>query len=247
MVALGVWLASRSGLVRASRGLCALAALGSVVVATAARGTPWVRELPAIASLVLSWGVGTTMAFGAALRVLRRDREQGVLALTRVRGVSATAYAAGRVAGIVIVLAIAVGGGTIVAGLAATVSGGATHAVVRASLAALVYALAFAVTLGPVSMAALAGQTRAGGYLALLAVLVAPELLAPWTRRLLPAGWYELTSIPAALEAVRTGVQSTSVAGEHMARAAVGLAAVVAVSLVVVRARLSDVDAAGDA
>ncbi len=247
MFALGVWLAARSGLVRASLLLSALCALGSISAATATRGSPVAREIPAVASIVLTWGAGMTLAFGGALRALRRDREQGVIALARARGVSATQYAVGRVAGLVCVLAIAVGGGTVVAGLAATAVTGATSAGARASAAALVYALAFAGTMGPLAMAALGGRTRAGGYLTLMAVLVAPELLAPWTRMLLPDGWDELTSIPAALEAVRRGVQSTSPSGEHMARAVVGLAAVVAASLVVVRARVPDPDSMEDA
>jgi hypothetical protein len=114
-------------------------------------------------------------------------------------------------------------------------------------VAALVYALAFAATVGPLAMAALGARTRSGGYMTLLAVLVAPELLAPWTRMLLPGGWYELTSIPAALEAVRRGVLSSRAAGEHTARAIVVLVAVIATSLVVVRARMPDADATEDA
>lgn len=138
------------------------------------------------------------------------------------------------------------GGATLVAGLAATaVAGHAAEAIARASVAAFVYALAFAVTLGPLVMAALGGRLRAGGYLALLAILAVPELLAPWTGALLPRGWRELTSIPAALEALRAGVQSAGPALLHAARAAVALVAVVAASLLLVRARVS-IDGARD-
>ncbi len=145
-------------------------------------------------------------------------------------------------------LATTVGGGTLVAGLAATaVAGSSALAVARASAAALVYALAFSITMGPVAMAALGGRTRAGGYFALIAVLVLPELLAPWTRRLLPDGWRELTSIPAALEAVRAGVELAGSAVLHAVRAAVGLVAVVAASLLWVRARMPGVDRIPDA
>ncbi len=245
--ALGVWLASRSGLVRASLALAALCTLGSVAAATATRGTALVREIPAIASIVLTWGAGTTLAFGGALRAMRRDRDEGVLALARARGVSVTEYATGRVAGLVVVLAVAVGGGTVAAGLAATAATGAAGAVARASAAALVYALAFAITLGPLAMAALGGRTRAGGYLTLLLVLVVPELLAPWTRLLLPDGWDELTSIPAALDALRRGVQSPSASPEHLARAVVAIVAVIAMSLVVVWARVPDMNSTEDA
>jgi hypothetical protein len=245
--ALGVWLALRSGLVRASLLLSVLCALGLVAATTTTRGPALVREIPAIASMVLTWGAGITLAFGGALRAMRRDRDEGVLLLVRSRGVSAAGYATGRVAGLVVVLAVAVGGGTLAAGLAAMAVTGDSHAVARASVAALVYALAFAATVGPLAMAALGGRTRSGGYMTLLAVLVAPELLAPWTRMLLPGGWYELTSIPAALEAVRRGVLSSSASGEHTARAIVALVAVIATSLVVVRARMPDADAMEDA
>jgi hypothetical protein len=245
--ALGIWLASRNGLVRASLILSALCALGAVAAATATRGTALVREIPAIASIVLTWGAGVTLAFGGALRAIRRDRDEGVLALARARGVSIAGYATARVVGLVVILTVAVGGGTVAAGLAATAVTGAAPAVARASVAALVYALAFAWTMGPLAMAALGGRTRVGGYFTLMAVLVAPELLAPWTRMLLPEGWYELTSIPAALEAVRRGVQSSNATGEHTARALVVLMAVVAMSLVVVRARVPDEDAMEDA
>jgi hypothetical protein len=138
-----------------------------------------------------------------------------------------------------VVLALAVGGGTLVAGLAATAfAGPEARAVARTSVAALAFALAFAVTLGPLSLAALGGASRGGGYLTLLAVLALPELLAPWTRNLLPDGWGELTSIPAALEAVRTGVLSAGPAVLNAARAGIALVGVVAASLLLVRARV---------
>ncbi|HEV3190865.1 MAG TPA: hypothetical protein VGY54_10235, partial [Polyangiaceae bacterium] len=108
-------------------------------------------------------------------------------------------------------------------------------------LAALAYALAFAMVIGPVSVAAVGSGTRAGGYLILIAILVLPELASPWTAALLPPGWYELTSIPAALDAVRGGVASPSTAGLPLVRAAAGLAAVVATSLAVVQARVRHV------
>ena len=247
MLALGIWLTTRSALVRASLILTALGALGSIAAAIATRGTATLEELPSLASMALTWGAGTTLAFGGALRALRQDRERGVVALARARGVGAAGYSGGRVGGLVAILALAMGGATLVAGLAATAeAGGQAHVVARASLAAFVYALAFSVTLGPLAMAALGGRSRGGGYLALLAVLVLPELLAPWTGALLPKGWRELTSIPAALEAVRAGVQSAGPAALHAARGAVALVAVVAASLLYVQARVALDAARGD-
>ncbi len=251
-MALGIWLTTRGALVRASLALTVLGALGSIAAAVATRGTSTLEELPGLASMALTWGAGTTLAFGGAFRALRHDRERGVVALAHARGVGVLSYSSARVGGLVAILALAMGGATLVAGLAATaMAGGQVHVVARSSAAALVYALAFAVTLGPLAMATLGGRSRAGGYLGLLAVLVLPELLAPWTGALLPSGWRELTSIPAALEAVRAAVQSSGSAALHGARAVVALMAVVAASLLLVHARValdaSRTDATGDA
>jgi len=145
----------------------------------------------------------------------------------------------------VIVLAVAVGGATLVAGVAATSVAHPAFAAMRNGAAGMVYALAFAATLGPVAMAALGARTRSGGYLTLLGVLVLPELVSRWTAALLPHGWHELTSIPAALAAVRAGVAAPATMGLPMARALAGLGAVVAVSLVVVAARVRQTDTRG--
>jgi hypothetical protein len=87
-------------------------------------------------------------------------------------------------------------------------------------------------------MATLGARTRAAGYVALLGVLVVPELLSPWTAAVLPAGWHELTSLPAALEAVGNGIASPTRDWLSLARATAGLATVVAASLVVVAMRI---------
>ena len=244
-LALGAWLATRSRL--AAFG-CILAAVGAAVAIVAAltmarQGGRGVAAIPTLASEGLAWGAGVTIAFGASLRAIERDRQQGILALERARGLSLGAYVRGRVGGLVVVLAAAIGGATLVAGLAATAANGSPAAAARSSAGALAYAIAFAATLGPIAMASLGARTRAGGYFALLAVLVVPELVSPWTSALLPQGWHELTSVPAALEAVRAGVSSPLDAWARGARALAGLAAVVAVSVVVVGARTAHADA----
>jgi hypothetical protein len=76
-------------------------------------------------------------------------------------------------------------------------------------------------------------------------VLVLPELFSRWTAAWLPRGWHELTSIPAALAAVRAGVAAPAAMGVPMARALAGLAAVVALSLLVIFARVRHTDAQG--
>src|ERR1700733_900642 len=93
------------------------------------------------------------------------------------------------------------------------------------ALGGLAYSLAFAATVGPVAMATVGDRTRGAGLVLLLAVLFVPELLAPWTATLLPRGWHELTSIPAALAAVRDGIAAPVERGEAMARGLAGLTA----------------------
>ncbi len=235
-VALGAWLAARGTLATIAIVVTGLEALGAIVFAVAA-GARRASEVPTASAIAIAWGGGIMLAFGAALRAIRTDRDEGIAALARARGVAAGAYVRGRVGGLVLLLALALGGATLVADLAALAAGGGGWSVVLSGAAALVYVLAFAATVGPVAMAALGARTRAGGYVTLLAVLALPELLAPWTSDLLPRGWTELTSIPAALAAVRIGVTHPLEAGAHAARAAAGLAAVVALSLLGVAAR----------
>jgi hypothetical protein len=158
-LALGIWLATRSALVRASLALVLIGVLGSIAAALATRGTSMLEELPGLASMALTWGAGATLAFGGAFRALRHDRERGVIALARARGVGLLPYSNARVGGLVAILVVAMGGSTLVMGLAATaVAGAQIHAVARSSVAAFVYALAFAVTLGPLGMAPRGGR-----------------------------------------------------------------------------------------
>lgn len=237
---LGTWLAARGALAAVGIGLTLLGAIASVVATLAWASTEGnaVARLPALESSAIAWSGGTTLAFGAALHALRRDREQGVLALVRLRGAGLAAYVRGRVGGVVVLLAATVGGATLVGGLAVVSVAHPVKPAALATVAALAYALAFAVTVGPVAMATLGARSRAGGYLSLLAVLVLPELVAPWTASLLPRGWHELTSVPAALAAVRAGVANPFVRAEPLVRALAGLVAVVATSLLVVAARV---------
>src|ERR1019366_9054940 len=166
ILSLGVWLTARGLMVRASLALAGLGALGVLLAAATLRGTTGLESLPAIASQAFAWGAGTTLAVGGALRALPYDREQGVVALARARGIGAAAYAAGRVGGLVVVLALTVVGGTLLAGLAATAAvTGPVSAVARSSAAAVVFALFFAATIGPLAVATLGGRSRGGGYL----------------------------------------------------------------------------------
>jgi hypothetical protein len=245
-VAFGAWLASRGAFAVAGIVLTGLLGLGAAIAATLS-SRAGVAYLPEVSSSAIAWGGGVMMAFGASLRALGRDREQGVQALVMARGATLADYVRGRVLGLVLVLASVVGGSTLLACLSAIAVARGAGPVVAASVGSLAYALAFSATLGPVAIAALGARTRTGGYLSLLAVLVLPELLARSgvTAHLLPPGWGELTSIPAALSAVRVGVMHPVLLGAHAARALAALAALVAVALLVVagRARQKDSDA----
>ncbi|MDP9036943.1 MAG: hypothetical protein M3O50_19260 [Myxococcota bacterium] len=243
-LALGAWLATQGVLVTLSLALAVLGAGAGVMAAllVARKGGGGAPQIPIVASLALAWGAGVMLAVGAALHAIRRDKDEGIIALVRMRGGSTGRYVIGRVGGLVVVLAIAVGGATLIVSLAAASAGRAPpREVARASAAALAYSLAFAATLGPVAMAALGATPRIGGYLVFLAVVVVPELTAPWTSAWLPDGWHELTSIPAALDAVRTGVESP-LTSAHLARAVAGLAAVVSLCLVAVSVQAARID-----
>jgi hypothetical protein len=241
-LALGVSLAARGGLAGASIVLAVVAGVVAAGAALASRGGGAAR-IPTMASVFIAWSAGVMLAFGASLRAIPRDREDGILTLLRTRGVSAAAYVRGRIAGLTIVLALAVGGATLAAGIAATAVVHPAGAALRESAAALVYALAFAFTLGPVAIAALGARTRAGGYLTLLGVLVLPEALESYSARILPPGWHELTSIPAALGAVRAGVLAPHASASAF-RALAGLVAVVLISFAVALARVPRAESA---
>jgi hypothetical protein len=244
MLALGTWLAARGFMAVAGVVMAALGAIAFVVVAAlvGTHGGGGASSLPAVASSAIAWSAGVTLAFGGALRAVRRDREHGIVDLARARGVGLARYVRGRVGGLVLLLALTVGGATLVAGLAAITVARPALPAAHATLGALAYALAFAATMGPVALAALGARTRAGGYFTLLGVLAVPELLARWSIEWLPAGWHELTSIPAALAAVRAGVVAPATLGAPMARALAALTAVVALSLFVVAARARRTD-----
>jgi hypothetical protein len=240
-LALGTWLAARGAVAAVGIVLAGLGALASAVlaVALARTGSGVPAQLPLVESSAIAWSAGMVLAFGSAMNAVGRDREQGVWALARARGASLGGYLRGRVGGLVLVLAATLGGATLFAGLAATSVAHPALAAVRTGMAGVAYALAFAVTVGPLAMAALGARGSAGGVLVFLVVLALPPLLSPWTALLLPRGWYELTSIPAALDAVRAGVLAPALLALPTARALAGLTAVAALSLIVVGVRAS--------
>jgi hypothetical protein len=228
--------------VRASLALALVGTVAGVVAAGLGRSEPYADAIPPVASAALSWGTGVMVAFGASLRAAHRDRDDGVLALLRARGVGASGYVFARAGGLAIVLAGTLGAGVLCVATAATLGSARPLATARVGAGAVAYALAFAATIAPLALATVGGRSRGLGYLALLSILALPEAVAPWTRQVLPPGWRELTSIPAALDAVRHGVARPD-ALAPAARALVGLAVVIIASLLVVRGRVARVSA----
>jgi hypothetical protein len=118
LVVFGAWLASRGALARVGLGVTGLTGLGAAVAALLSSATR-AALLPDLASSAIAWGGGVMLAFGAALRALRVDREQGVALLLACRGATSRDYVRSRVFGLVVVLAAAVGGSTALACLGA--------------------------------------------------------------------------------------------------------------------------------
>jgi hypothetical protein len=244
-MAFGIWLATQAGVARIGLALGAGVAVAVGLFAFGHAG-PLASRLPTLAAMGVAWSAGISVAFGGALLALRNDVEQGVVTLARLRGVRLFAYARGRVYGLTVLIAVAVGAATLGIGIATTFAAADRAAAARETMAALAYALAFAVTMGPLAMATVGTGARIVGYLSLATVVVVPELLAGWTSSLLPRGWYELTSIPSALAAVAAGVRFGGPSLWHMTRALAALAAIVAASLAVVWARLARAEAVAE-
>jgi hypothetical protein len=199
-------------------------------------------RMPLVASSALAWGVGVLIAFAAASRVFGRDEDDGVRALLRARGVGASAYLASRVTGLSLLLALHVAGGSlVVGGVAVALAGNRALALAtaQASLAATVFAVAFAFVFAAVALATLGARSRGGGYLALLAVLVLPELSVPALEPLVATRWLEVASIPGALAGLRAALAAPSFDPFLLGRATAVLASVVVLALLVARAELA--------
>lgn len=228
-VALAVHLARRPLAVRLGTGFAALITLVAMAIAARLGRMGDDAALPAVvlvASSALAYGSGILVAFGGATQALRRDRDEGVRALLRVRGVSTGEYLLARTLGLALVVGASTVGGTLATALAATVAAGrlvAAGATLRASLVALASSALTSVLLALVALAALGARSRAGGYVVLVGLFVVPELLSPWTSHLVPAAWARLVSLPGALAAFREGLSPATFAPGLSLRAAATL------------------------
>lgn len=247
LLALGAALARRGALAVLSIAVSGLTAVVLAVVAVAfARrgGDAPVDSVPILTSSAIAWGGGFLLAVGASAGALRRDRTDGIRHLFVTRTTSLRGYVAARVGGLAAVLAATVGGGTLLVSGVAILAATQTQAVLRtahATLSAVVYALAFALVVAPVAFAALGARTRASGYLVLLFVLVAPELVANALSGSLPSEVTELVAIPSALAALRSSLAPGSVDPLRSLRALAALAIFAVLALALVRRDAADV------
>ncbi|MBN9159875.1 MAG: hypothetical protein J0I07_02835 [Myxococcales bacterium] len=241
LLALGATLARRGVLTTVSMVVSALTALVLAILALAfARrgGDAPVASVPVLASSAIAWGGGFLQAVVVAMGALRRDRVEGIRHLFVMRTTSLRGYLVARVGGLAAVLAVVVGGGTLLVSALAIVAATQTQAVLRTvhtTLGALVFALAFAVVMAPVAFAALGARTRMSGYLVLLLFLVVPELVASTLAGALPSEVTELFAIPSALAALRSSLAPGSVEPVRFLRAFVALAIFTGIALALVR------------
>jgi hypothetical protein len=245
LVALGGVLVRRGAAAKVALGLGGACVLGFSALALlfARRGrAESLPGVPLLASSALAFGIGVLIAFAGSTRAFRRDADEGIETLMRLRGVGVGGYLWARLAGLAVTLGWVVAGGSAVVGLIATLGARGQLAALRtgqATLAATAFGIAFAVTLAPVAMATLGGRSRGGGYLALGAVLVVPEILAPTLTHLLTPRWVEVCSIPGALIVLRDALSPGTVDLPALGRALAILFIVVIASVVAIRAELT--------
>jgi hypothetical protein len=236
-----VTLSRRGILPGISMGVCAATVFGvalvAIVLAARGRAAP-LHDIPLVASSALAWGGGFLHAFATAAHALRKDREGGIRDLLSLRTTSLRGYLVARVGGLATLLAIILGGGTLVCGLVCVLVGtrmGVVPRTLQSTLAGVVFAIAFAAVVSPVAFAALGARSRIGGYLFLLGVVVIPELVASSLSGLVPESVTEVLAIPSALAALRSSLAPGGLDGVRALRAIVALAVFVGIALVLVR------------
>jgi hypothetical protein len=249
LLALGVALARGGVMAKLALGIAGLTVFLAVTVPVALsrdEALPPLAAVPAVGASALAWGAGVILAFAGAAHALRRDHDDGIRALLAARGSSPDRYVWGRVGGLALLLAIVVGGGTLVIGavsiLVARAAGLALEAV-QGTGASLVYALAFSLVLAPVSMAALGARSRIGGYAWLLAIVFLPELFQDATATLVPRTWNDVVSIPAALASLRGSLMPSHVDPMRLARSVIVLSFVAVFCMLIVLQQTDRVDA----
>jgi hypothetical protein len=154
------------------------------------------------------------------------------------RTTSLRGYLVARIGGLAAVLALVVGGGTLVTGLVSIMAAKSvtvTTDTAQSTLAGVVYALGFGIVVAPIALAALGPRKRTTGYLFLLGVIVLPELVATALAGVLPVEFTELCALPSALAALRGSLAPDGIDPFRFLRAFVALALFAGVAAVVVR------------
>lgn len=241
LLALGVSLARRGVLPVISIVVCVFTtiALALLALALAMRGSGApVQDVPLIASSALAWGGGFLLAFAAAANALRRDRREGIRDLLVARTTSLRGYLLARVGGLALLIALLVGGGTLITGLAGLAFAGrlaAAPRILQSTCAGLAFSIAFAAVVAPVAFAALGARSRLGGYTFLLAIVVFPEIVVALLGSAIPDGVVDVLSIPSALSALRSALAPGTVDAARALRALLALALFVIAATFLVR------------
>lgn len=230
--ALGFRLSGVGLVAKLSIAIVVLTVVGAVVVALALlKGqAPPLALVPGLTGAAIAWGGGFTFAVAAAAHVFDRDAASGIRGLARTRGVSQRTYVAGRVAGLAVALGLLVVLGTLVTGgVCAAIAGSARHAVLRTTLATVPYAIGFSIVLAPLAAATLGSRSRSRGYLALLAILIVPEI-AQDSLEAIPERWRSLVGLPSAMATLRDALTPAHFDGPLAAAAAAVLFVVAVVA-----------------
>jgi len=249
-MALGTTLALGGTMARVAVGLAGVTALTAIVAAVLLaqnETNPPLELIPSLTASAVSWGAGVLLAFVSALQALRRDREDGIRQLARARAGerARSSYLWARVSGLAAALFVVIGACVLLSGLVAMLAarrGALAASCAQATVASLVYAAAFAITMAPIALAALGARSKAGGYFGLLVLIFLPELLLEWSKRLFPEPWGEFASLPSALASLRGALMPDQVDAERFLRAAIVLTIVTAAAIAWVAGRLSHLD-----
>lgn len=230
-LSLGFSLANVGFLPWASIAIAVLTTLGAIAYAVAMshEDAPPFASLPGVTASALAWGAGFLFAVAASARAFDRDEKEGIRFLARSRGLSLVTYTIGRVFGVAITLSLIVGIGSLVTGgVCAALAHDSRMMVGKATLACVVYALAFGFLVAPLAAATLGARARGAGYLILIALLVIPEALQD-SLDSLPERWRALFGIPSAMNVLR---DSLTPAHLDLPLAGAALVVVILVSLV---------------
>jgi hypothetical protein len=249
-MAFGAWLARRGWMARIAMGIAFATGLAFAIIGASLAGTDGgpVHDVPIVASGAVAWGGGFLLAVAASLRALSRDRDEGISDLVIARSASHRSYVLARVLGLAIMLVFVVVGATLVPCAAAIA--GSTHAPVlfrtlHASLAAVVFGLAFSIVLTPIAIATLGSASRVSGYLTLAAVLFVPELVVHAAHGRWPDEIAELLSAPSALAALRASLSPGTTEPFRFLRALVALSVFAAIGLMLVERAVRVVEREG--